>query len=232
MPFGFKQKKADVLSHWFTAPDNFNTSTEEFYGEIEKELVARKVPGLTLTRVEFAEGGLLSDKRVYLRMIRERLVFDVCAAPFGRAYFFSLRFAEIPADVKPWQIVICLFGFLIIAGLMAKVLGFVLGALALFVLSAGLIWTLRNAISIGLEDLDAALVKSPVLGPLYERYIRKETYYRQDTRLLYQEIVSEVVKKKVEEITAAKGVKLIRTHEFAPILGDLYRAVTVQLQAA
>ena len=107
-------------------------------------------------------------------------------------------------------------------------LGVVGGSLALFVLSVALVWTLRNAISIGLEDLDASLVKSPVLGPIYERFFRKETYYRHDTRLLYHEIVSGVVKQKVEEVTAAKGVKLIRAHECSPILGDLYKPVTVQ----
>ena len=101
MALGFQHKKADVLSHWFTVLDGFSSSTEEFYVAVEKELAARKVPGLAMTRVEFAEGGVLSDRRVYLRMIRERLVFDVCAAPFGRAYFFSVRFAEIPAVIKP-----------------------------------------------------------------------------------------------------------------------------------
>jgi len=227
MTLGFHHKKADVLSHWFTVLDGFASSTEEFYVAVEKELAARKVPGLTMARVEFAEGGVLSDKRVYLRMIRERLVFDVCAAPFGRAYFFSVRFAEIPAIIKPWQIGICFVAFLVIAGLATKVLGVVGGSLALFVLAVALVWTLRNAISIGLEDLDASLVKSPVLGPIYERFFRKETYYRHDTRLLYHEIVSGVVKQKVEEVTAAKGVKLIRAHEHSPILDGLYKPVVI-----
>ncbi|HTQ95417.1 MAG TPA: hypothetical protein VMH89_01350, partial [Candidatus Acidoferrum sp.] len=71
------------------------------YRSVEDELKARKVPGLRISRVEYHEGGLLSDKRTYLRLARERFAFDVCAAPFGRAYFFSLRFVEVPRLLLP-----------------------------------------------------------------------------------------------------------------------------------
>src|SRR5467141_2523433 len=102
----FKPKKMDVLSHWYSLIPGFNTSAQEFYQSIERELKERQVPGLEITRVEFSEGRLLSHKREYLRMTRERLVFDVCAAPFGTAYFFSCRFAEIPAVIRLWQLII------------------------------------------------------------------------------------------------------------------------------
>src|ERR1035438_6432882 len=101
----FRSKKADVLSHWYTLVPGFNTSSQEFYGSVEEDLKARQVPGLEMSRVDFSEGGILSDKRTYLRMTRERLVFDVCAAPFGVNYFFSCRFAELPAIVELWQLV-------------------------------------------------------------------------------------------------------------------------------
>jgi hypothetical protein len=226
MALSYRGKKAEVLSHWFTVIDGLSASSEEFYGEVEKELKARRVPGLTMTRVEFAEGGALSDKRVYLRMMRERLVFDCCAAPFGRAYFYSIRFAEVPAKVEAWQIAVCAVAIIVVAVLAVKILGLAVGSLSLAALLAGTVWTLRNAISVGLEDLDASLVKSPLLGPLYERFLRAESYYRHDTRLLYQEIVSEVVKKKVEEVTAAKGATLVKAYEHSPILDGLYRPVT------
>lgn len=216
-----------MLSHWFVVSDNFSHSTTEFYAEVEKELAARQVPGLTMTRVDFSEGGALSDKRTYLRMIRERLVFDVCAAPFGRAYFFSLRFAEIPPQVAPWQLALCFFAPLLILGLLMKVLGFFAG-LGVFVAAGfGLVYLLRNAIALGLEDLDTTLVQSPIFGAIYERYFRAETYYRHDTRLLYHTIVSEVVHKMADETTAAKGVKLVRAYEHNPILDGLYRPVTI-----
>ena len=83
----------------------------------------------------------------------------------------------------------------------------------------------RNAVAMGLRDLDAALIKSPIVGPIYELFFRKETYYRHDTRLMYLEIVSRVVKRLAEDAVAAKGIKLTRQYEQAPILGELYKPV-------
>jgi hypothetical protein len=213
-----------VLSHWYTPVPNFNASALDFYAAVEKELQEQKVPGLEISRVEFAEGGILSDKRTYLRMVRERLVFDVCAAPFGTNYFFSCRFAELPVKVSLWAIAILFFVLLVIfiAGL--RYLGFYLTCIFGAVLLAFGIYALRNLVSLGLANLDAAFLKLPVFGPVYQRFFRKETYYRQDTRLMYLTVVEEIVKKLVEQETAAKGVKLVIQYEYGPILGELYKA--------
>src|ERR1051325_2972869 len=161
--FGFfKSKKADVLSHWYSLIPRFNASTHEFYQAIEAELKERKVPGLEISRVEFSEGGLLSDKREYLRMTRERLVFDICAAPFGTAYFFSCRFAEIPAVIKFWQLLVLFIGWCICLSISLNVCIKIFGGSTIFVWPLGwiaaitlLIYTLPNAVSMGLRDLDA-----------------------------------------------------------------------------
>jgi hypothetical protein len=182
-----------------------------------------------MSRIEFSEGGLLSDKREYLRMSRERLVFDVCAAPFGTAYFFSCRFAEIPAIIRLWQLLVLSAVFGVFAIFSLAVCTRVFGALTIFVwpigwivLIAFLVYLLRNAVTMGLKDLDALLIKSP-FGPIYERWFRRETYYRQDTRLMYCDTVNAVVKGLVEEITAEKGVKLVQFNEYNPVLGELYK---------
>ncbi|MBI3417607.1 MAG: hypothetical protein HY043_20135, partial [Verrucomicrobia bacterium] len=187
------------------------------------------IPGLEMSRVEFAEGGLLSADRVYLRMTRERLVFDVCAAPFGTAYFFSCRFAELPLAINPLVLLGLFIGVFVFLGIFIKFFGLVLGSLALLVLLPTLVWLLRNSVSLGLKNLDATLLKTPGIGPIYERFFRKETYYRVDTRLMYLDTVNAVVMAKVEEASGAKGIKLIRFNEHSPILGDLYKAKTVEL---
>jgi hypothetical protein len=74
-------------------------------------------------------------------------------------------------------------------------------------------------------DFNDFLYGLPVLGGWYERF-RKDTYYRFDTRMMYHTLVTEIVKKKVEDVTAAKGVKFIRSYEYSPILGDLYKQAT------
>ncbi|MEN9576483.1 MAG: hypothetical protein RL514_4338 [Verrucomicrobiota bacterium] len=228
--FNSFQKKADVIEHWISFAEDFQFPSSDFYDAIEKELEARKVPGLEKSRVEFAEGGLLSDKRAYLRMVRERLVFDVCAAPFGSRFFFSCRMAEIPAVIELWQLATVLISPPLLAGLLWQIFGFSLGSALLVVTLLSLVYLLRNAVALGLQDLDAALIKSPVLGSIYERFFRKETYYRQDTRLMYLDTVSNVVKKLAEEVTGAKGVKLVRQYEQAPILGELYRPVLPRVE--
>ena len=68
-----------------------------------------------------------------------------------------------------------------------------------------------------------------MFGPIYERFFRKETYYRQDTRLMYLDTVNAVVKAAVEETTGTKGIKLIRFNEYSPILGELYKTTAVSL---
>ena len=91
-----RDQSTDILSHWFTVTDSIQFSGEDFYASIEDDLAARELPRLHATRVASREGGLLSGKRVYLRLARERYAFDVCAAPFGTGYFFSLRLVQLP----------------------------------------------------------------------------------------------------------------------------------------
>ena len=233
----FGSKKAEILNHWYALVPGFKSSTGEFYGMVEKELKNREIPGLESSRLDFSEGGALSAKREYLRMTRERLVFDVCAAPFGTSYFFSCRFAEIPAVVTIAELILFLgalgIGGMLLLYLCVKVFGlfapFVFPFVCLALLILG-IYVMRNAVALGLKDLDAALIKMPILGPIYEAWFRKDTYYRQDTRLMYLDTVNEVVKAAVEETTGAKGIKLLRFNEHDPILSELYKPRLVELQ--
>ena len=226
-----KAKKADVLSHWYTLVEHFNISCQDFYSAVEKDLARREVPGLVMSRVDFSEGGILSANREYLRMTRERLVFDICAAPFGTAYFFSLRFAELPVAIRLWEILIALVFVVFPLFMLWFVVGFFLGSF-LYVVAVGFgIWFLRNMISLGLKDIDANLITLPVIGPIYEYFFRKETYYRQDTRLMYLETINAVVKHKVAEFTSAQGINLLSIKQHSPLMDDLYRTTQVQIEA-
>jgi hypothetical protein len=216
-----KPKTPEVLHHWYTLVENFQTSPQDFYTAVEKSLQDRKVPGLEAARVEFLEGGLLSAKREYLRLTREHLVFDICAAPFGTSFFFSSRFAELPLQITPDAVMAILFILALMLWAFAHIWGWFWGIVALLVVLLATSSILRNAVSIGLQDLDAWLIKQPGVGGIYELLFRKDTYYRQDTRLMYLETVPAVVKQIVEELTAAKGIKLTRQYEQAPIRGDL-----------
>jgi hypothetical protein len=220
---GGKPKNDELLGHWVSFVDGFNMSPQEFYDTVEKELAARKVPGLEMSRVEYAEGGLLSDRRLYLRMLRERLAFDTCAAPFGTGFFFSCRTVHSPPVVKVWQILVLLYLLQFIFSALFLLLGFKFAIVAFVSLLFAVGQVFQNALAVGLSDLDRLLMKTPVIGPMYERWIRKETYYREDTRLVYLKIVPEIIRVVADEVTGAKGVKLLDQYQRAPILGELYK---------
>lgn len=221
----------EVIEHWYSLVSDQQFSPQEFYAHIEEEIQAQKVPGLEVSRVDLSEGGFLSDKREYLRFSRERLFFDICAAPVGVNYFFSYRFCVPPAIVKPWEMVV----FLVVTGgiseVYQRIFGAVLGPLLFVATFVFLAWFARNAIGMGLRDIDAALLRLPVIGAIYDRYLRKDTYYRQDMRIAYGSIVSAIVKQRVAEMVAEKGVQLVREYSYSPIFEELYEAKDVRRAA-
>lgn len=122
---GFKSKKDEVLNHWIAFVEQFSISPQEFYEMVEKELATRKIPGLSISRVEYREGGLLSDQRIYLRLLRERLAFDSCVAPFGAGFFFSCRTVYSPVVVRLWHLFMVLCVLNAITFLLLKPLGLI-----------------------------------------------------------------------------------------------------------
>jgi hypothetical protein len=220
--FGFENKKGDILGHWIAFHDNFSFPPQDFFDAIQKELAARKIPGMEISHEEFAEGGMLSDKRIYLRLFRERLALYTCAAPFGTGYFFSCRTVYVPALVRLWHIIAALAFFSIVGGLLVKPLGIVFAAVAMVALMFALAAVLGNAAT---SDLDTLLLKIPVVATIYEDWFRAETYFREDTRLIYLQQIPAFIQELAEDITAAKGARLEQQYQLPPILGDLYKRV-------
>lgn len=224
----FRRRKAEVLSHWYSLVPGFSTSPQAFYGAVENELKARQVPELELVRVEFHEGGPMSAKRIYLRLLRERFAFDVCAAPFGTAFYFSVRFVDIPVKITLVSLLSAILFLSLLLHLSVKFIGFFYGPPFWLFLVVFSVWVARNAMSLGLGRLDAGLLRMPFVGPIYERFIRRETYYREDTRIMFHDVVNAVVREEVERLTAANGIKLVRSHECSP-LTEVYRDVPLTL---
>ncbi|MBI1805095.1 MAG: hypothetical protein HY033_10225 [Ignavibacteriae bacterium] len=83
-----------ILSHWHHLTENLTESTQEFYGQLELAIGARNLDVVNWSRVEFHEGGALSAKRQYLRVIRREHIFDICAAPYGNGFFISWWLGE------------------------------------------------------------------------------------------------------------------------------------------
>jgi len=74
--------------------DDLQMSSNEFYSMLEKMITVYEYPDVRCERTTMKEGGMLSSSREYLMIKRKRLVFYVCAAPFGRSFFISWYFTE------------------------------------------------------------------------------------------------------------------------------------------
>jgi len=230
--FGFKNKKGDVLAYNLSHADGLSIAPQEFYAKVEQKLADRKIPGMEISHVPFAEGGLLSDQRVYLRLMRERLCIDTCAAPFGNLFFFSSRTVYVPALVRLWHIVVALMFFYAVVRLLVIPLGITFATIALIGLLFAIAGVLRNASSGGFSDLDTLLLKIPVLATIYEDWFRVETYYREDTRNLYQQLLPQFIDELAKEACAANGVKLERHFQPTPPVADLNKPLPPEKEPA
>ena len=223
--FGFENKKGDILDYWMYSADGFSFSPKEFYANVEARLAARRIPSMEITRQEFGEAGILSDQRLYLRLMRERLAITTCAAPFGDIFFFSCRTVYVPALVRLWHILAVTLLFTAIFALLVKPLGIYFGTTAVVALMFALAAVFRNASAAGLSDLDALLLRIPVVSTFYENWFREETYYRLDTRNLYLKLLPKLIQELAEETCAEKGVKLVPQFQRAPALSLLSNVV-------
>src|SRR5439155_1289690 len=120
-------RKAEVFTHWGTVLPGIEFSAQEFYAKLENEIRARQWPGVEFLRVLYSEAGLLSHNREYLRVVRQRQVFDVCAAKFGKDYFFTLREAEIQAQFTLATLIIFLLALSTMFGLCLATFGLISG---------------------------------------------------------------------------------------------------------
>ncbi len=78
-----------VHSHWSHYFQSFALSSNTFYDQLTSIIKYHEMPDAKITRVKHKEGGLFSAEREYLRIKYFNLVFDVCAAPFGKDFFIS-----------------------------------------------------------------------------------------------------------------------------------------------
>jgi hypothetical protein len=221
-------RKADVYSHSWTPTPDCHFSAREFYEELEEAIRAKQWPGVQLFRIDHSE-GLFSHKREYLRVIRQRQLFDICAATFGKDYFFSVREAEIPAVITARAFITCFVAFFLALSLCVNSLGIFFGSYAMVALVAFAIWFLFNILKLGLTKVDSLFLQLPVIGSVYEAYFRRDTYFQQDTRIFFIHAVNELVKKHVEETTSAKGLKYLNHYDNQPVLEGLYKRSRVQL---
>lgn len=97
----------NLLAHWSANLAGVQIRPSVFYGMVEENISAKQIPRIRISRVFRREGGLISDRRQYLRVKYKQLVFDICGFPicgsFAVSYWLELHdktvanlFFEIP----------------------------------------------------------------------------------------------------------------------------------------
>lgn len=208
-----------VFAHWHALVENFQTSPLEFYEAVESAVRKREIPELRFSRVEYHESGILSALRIYQRVERKKLAFDVCAAPFGTGFFFSWWLSE---PKKSYKALGCL-AFVLFLSLAYIILdkydtkgcffALLFGLVAIAVLVVGVRegWFLS-------EDI---ILDTPYLGAIYEYFFDPETYYKEDTRTMYREMVHAAVLEVIDETLQAKGLRALAPEDRKPTVRSL-----------
>jgi len=156
-----------ILAQWSSLVEGLQFSPKDFYASVEQTVQLRRLPDISVSRVSYAEGGLFSAKREYLRVERKDHIFDICGAPFGTGFFFSSWLGTRPSGC--------------------------LGILLLI----------------------------PLLNILI-RSFKRETYYKIDTALMFQESVHRAVLEVIDSITSAKGVRALSELERKPVMRNFF----------
>ncbi len=203
----------EFIDHWCTLIESFQFSPQEFYARVEKALADRKIPEIELDRVDWKEGGPFSARREYLRITRERLMFDVCAAPFGTGFFVSHWFGEKPK--KFGFILFCLF-VLTSAIVLDWIFKFPFGLYR---------YALRTSDGNMFVTLVAMIIALflTLFGFYVVWYLRSppETYYRYDVICMYQTAVHNAVVQVIDEIAEPKGISPLSEFDRRPVFRKL-----------
>ncbi|HLW78526.1 MAG TPA: hypothetical protein VKU44_02910 [Terriglobia bacterium] len=206
--------KPQVEGHWHSLIEGFATSSLDFYELVKAGIAKREIPDLKISQVEWKQGGLGSGKRTYLRVSREGLNFDICAAPFGTGYFFSWWLARISRVLLDFSFI---FVYLIVGFMLYRAMsgdsqngepshgcaGVFLTPLIFFGLLLGLGFLVRY----GDMGAEPTVLSMPITGFFYGLVFRPQTYFNEDTAIMFRESVHHAVLEAIDQVTTAQGVR-------------------------
>jgi hypothetical protein len=222
---------SNVEAHSYQFIENISVSSHGFYHAVVRNLLSRQVPNMIPTRIEYHEGSILSAKREYLRLRRDRIVFDVCAAPFGTGFFVSWR---LVTRQRSWMKLcrkvglVWFLGTLLLSMLTAMTAGFgqalqVFGTMTILLLILTTINIIGHfVLHTWLLNIDANLSASPYYGELYAWVIGRDTYYHTDTILMFKEAVTAAILQAISEFTGTQELRPGSDREAKPVMKELF----------
>jgi hypothetical protein len=212
-----------VISHWYQSFEGLQESPKEIYKSIEAAIAKRELPETSTSSINYFEGGPLSAQREYLRVSRGNLVFDICAAHFGKGMFVSWWLGENRSNKGIWILVVLLFLAFILFGICVTQYGFFQGMFMELFYSFVIFLIVGGLVRKGTIRIEDTLLEVPIIGWIYDRLFHPVTYYKTDTALMFQEAVRKSVNEVLDGITASKGLKALTEEEKKPILTNLFK---------
>jgi hypothetical protein len=211
-------KTSVVQSHWCKLIEGLEASPMKFYEEVEVAVSRRLIPESDNSRIDWNEAGLLSAKREYLRVKRGPYAIDICGAPFGTGFFFSTWLVEERNSLGIIEISLILAGLMALPFILWYIFGFMLGML-LFLLGTPVgIAVSIHYLNIHREGWDDFLTVIPYVGPLYQHFVRPNTYYKVDTATMFHTAVHAAVVEVVDCMTEAKGIRGLSDLDRKPVM--------------
>lgn len=201
----------ELTSHWHHSVEGLSTSSLDFFTSIEDALKTKEAPVRT-ERIQLGEGGVLSARRVYLRVAYERFVFDIGAAPFGKDFFFSWWLGRRSTGLGALGCLV-LVGLPIVFMLCVQAAGYFRGFILFSALLGGVLFWMQQGGSVGDVSLEDVMLGVPVLGALYVRFVKPATYYSEDTRRMFEETVHRVVLDVVSGILTVNNLRPLSPEE-------------------
>lgn len=215
---------SEFIAHW-NKPfgDGFAVSPSDFYGSVEAAFAKHAIPEVEVSRVLWKEGSFLSADREYLRVARRRYVYDICAAPFGKDFFFSSWLVILKPSLSIFHLIgmatTLFFFFYIFTPYWGWVKGaaFLLGILVL----VGIV--VRNGVFRGQAELEQYLLGLTGIGAFWNVFFHKLTYFEIDTAEMFHTVVHTAVMGVIDGITDAKGLPRLTEGERKPIKRDFFK---------
>lgn len=81
----------ELLDHQVYQYENTQHKAEEVFAALERAFAGRGIPDIKTHRHEMKEGGMMSQKRSYLRITATPYCYDIGAGLYGPDFFVSVR---------------------------------------------------------------------------------------------------------------------------------------------
>lgn len=202
----------EVISQWSTLIENLETSPMGFFESVEAGITKRCIPEVQLSRVDHHESGIFSPKREYMRVTRDKLIFDICASPYGTGFFVSY-WLGLPT-VSPAIVFGIIVSYLFLAGLLGILIPIIGFFLAIFAIPVGLF--ILSSSSNG--RVDQYVFAVPVIGYIYKRFFKPDTYYSMDSTTMFRTATHAAVLEAIDGLMNSRGLRLLSEDARRPTL--------------